>query len=818
MNYPGLTTKQARKQLALSGYNEISEGNKVSAVRIFLTQLKSPLVYILILASIFSLALGEYKDAIFILAVVVINSILGFYQEYKAENALEALKKSVSKTIKVIRDGQPRFIDTRELVPGDLFVLTAGTLVPCDALLVEANEMLVNEALLTGESEPVEKAATSHDSKTFKDVHQVFMGSTIVAGLGYAKALTTGEKTKFGKIAHGLRGEFDPPNPIKEELMRIGRIITIAIVFISALIVVLGIIRGIPFNEIFLTAVSVGVSTIPEGLLISLTVTLALGMSRIMSKQAIVKNLPAAETLGDIDVLCVDKTGTLTLGVMEVTDSELIDRDLGMRTLAICNNGANFIDEALLEYLHFSVADSNFIKKVQNQRAKLFPFSSQTKYTGAADGKMLYATGAPEVILGFCSEADKAHWHEKVRKQAKLGSRLIALAYKEHIGECERNDFHSMHFLGLIYIKDPVRPSVAAALQKISSASIEVKVITGDLKETAINVLNTVKFAISEAEIMSGAELEQLKTSPDFDRRILATKLFYRTSPDQKLDIVRSLQKSGKRVGMMGDGINDSPALKNAEIGISVDSATDVSKEASDLVLLDSDFATIVAAIEEGRNIFSNLRKILTYLFADSMSETILIVMSLLFKLPLPLLPLQLLWINLIEDGLPSLSLSFEKPKSDLLQHPPRPRNSSILDRKVVSGIVAISLVIDVLFFLIFSQLLTRGYDLQHAQTMIFAGISISSLLFLFSAKTVDSNIWKERIWDNRFMNISFVLGFVLLFAALYWPPLQDLLNTVALTVTELGFITVVGLIHVLVVELIKLVMHHRFRDQKSLS
>lgn len=800
----GLTNEQAEELLKIHGPNEIEQQNSVNAWKIFFEQIKSPLIFILIFAAGFSFILHEYSDAFFILVVVLINSSLGFYQEYKAENTLEKLKKSVSKTVDVIRSGKIKSIDASLLVPGDLFIVGPGLRIPADSNMVEASEVLVDESILTGESEPVVKTITDPNTK------KIFMGTLVIEGLGKAEVVTTGSKTKFGEIARTLTQDHDPVTPIKLELLRLSKIITVFILGVITFVFVLGMINGIEFKDIFMTAVALGVSTIPEGLIISLTVTLALGMNRLLSRKALVKNLPAAETLGDVDVLCIDKTGTLTYGNMQVADMDFLDKESALEALAISNNEANFIDKSVLSFL-INVKSQNFISKIQQGRKKLFPFSSEKKYTGAYDGKTLYAVGAPEVIFSFC-QGDVKSWKEKSTQKAKAGNRMLALCKKAITKDVlDRSAFQGMEFLGLLYIKDPVRESVAPSIKEIESAGIEVKVITGDLKETAANVLKTLGITLTEKEMLSGIQLQQYMDDNRLATVVLKTKLFYRTTPDQKLAIVKALQQRGKTVGMMGDGVNDSPALKAAEIGIVVDNATDVSKEVADIILLDSNFNTIEAAIEEGRNIIKNLRKIITFLISDSLTETVLILLSLLFSLPLPLTPVLLLWINIIEDGLPSLALAFEKsPKKQLLSRP-KAKRGTLLDRRVISLIIATSLIKDCIFFAIYYYLINTGAEIDLARTIMFSAISFSSLLFLFSVKTLESQIWKEKLFDNIVVNICFVTGVLLLFATIYLQPFNAILGTVPLPTNSLIAVITMSVMSVCIIEIAKFLLHKVF-------
>ncbi|KXK26484.1 MAG: putative cation-transporting ATPase F [candidate division WS6 bacterium OLB20] len=392
MTHSGLTRDQALERMEKYGPNRITDPERLSVLELTLNQFKSPLIFILFLAAGFSLLLDEYTDAFFILLVVLINAALGFYQEYKAENILSTLKQKVSKNIKVIRDGKRIQIGVEALVPGDVFVIEPGLKVPADAVVLEGDELHANEAILTGESEPVAKesaADPAHPDKA-SDESKLYMGTSVTEGIGLARVYATGDNTEFGKIAASLESKFDPPTPIKQELMRISRLILAGVVLISFIVFLLGILQGLAFEEIFLTSVALGVSTIPEGLIISLTVTLALGMNRIMKRKAIVRNLPAAETLGAVDVLGIDKTGTLTEGRMSVIDTEFKDHVLAHRAIAICNNDANFIDHALASYVS-TANDDSYLAETLEERRQLFPFSSQQKYTGAYDGSTLYA-------------------------------------------------------------------------------------------------------------------------------------------------------------------------------------------------------------------------------------------------------------------------------------------------------------------------------------------------------------------------------------------------------------------------------------------
>lgn len=817
MKIEGLTQRQADELLVKHGANILKEPETYGPIKILIDQLKSPLIFVLFIAVALSFSLGEYIDTVFIMIVILINTSLGFFQEYKAQNILKTLKKKVSKKIKVIRDSQTQVIDYTMLVPGDTILLHAGLKVPGDAIIIEESELLVDESILTGESHPVEKSVgdTQLRQEEIKGIHKVFMGSTVVEGYGYAKVYATSDKTQFGKIAESLEDKFDPPTPIRLELQRLSKLVILIVIFITGFVGILGILRNMPLDDVILTSVSLAVGIIPESLLIALTVTLALGMNRIMKKKAIVKNLPAAETLGSVDVLGIDKTGTLTEGKMSVVGSEYTDRERGLYALAICNNESNFIDHALGSYLN-NEKGKGFIPDARSDRVRFYPFSSQTKYTGAFNGHELFAVGAPEIILSFCTNTDR-DWQAIFSEQAKAGNRMIAIAARNtsENENIDRNSLKNMDFVGLVILQDPVRKSVVESLAKIISSGVEIKVITGDLKETSLKVLQTINFDLDENEIISGSQLRELTNSNMLDEAIRRCKLFYRTTPDQKLDIVKSLQKQGLSVGMMGDGVNDSPAIKHAEIGISVDNGTDLTKEIADVVLLDSNFSTIVASIEEGRNITKNLRKIFVKLLADSFTEAVLIVMSLLAGFPLPLLPLQILWINMIVNGISGLALSFEPSNPNLLSQKPKGKKSSALDPFLISAIIAISLVTDVVFFLLYAFMIGSNYDYEAARTVIFIGVALTSLLFIFPAKTIDTGIFKEPLFNNKVLNFTFLISLLLVIAPVYNPFLQNLLGTVELNAAEWFVIIVLCIFNLAAVEIFKPFLH-KIRDRSN--
>lgn len=801
MEYKGLSSSQVTVLQSKHGYNRVAQKSESNAFIILLQQFKSPLIYILIFASLLSIVLDEYKDAVFILIVVGINTALGFIQEYRAEKALEKLTEGIKSFAKVLRDGKKVSIDTEKLVPGDIVFLEPGIRVPADGEIIKETDVLIDESLITGEAEPVKKIVGDESQ------NKMFMGTLVAQGIGLMKILSIGENTTYGKIAESLKGQRSVKTPTQKRLNTLSKFITIFIIIITIFIVALGFYQGRDIEDVILTGIALGVSTIPEGLIIAYTVVLALGMNRIVKKKAIVKNLPAAETLGGVDILCIDKTGTLTYGKMKVDGYVADDLESILYAITLSNNDTNYVDQALKDFVIDQKGDDYWFEQIE-KRVEQIPFSSKIKYTAAFDGRKITMVGSPESVIE--ATGGSQNLYDQAIEKAEQGNRVLAVASKwveEGRSHISHEDLNEMQFEGFIFITDPVRQSVKQSLDQVEEAGIEIKVITGDLKATALGILRSLDYSVNENEIMSGKELREYADDPSLKDLIRKTKLFYRTTPDQKLTIVQNLQSQDLTVGMMGDGINDSPAIKNSEIGISVDSATDVSKEASDIVLLDTNFQTIVDAVEEGRKIFINLKKIFVYLLTHSLSETILIVLAIVFDLPLPLIPLQILWINLIEDGLPSISLAFENTDENLLTKKHKEDNKKILDPFLITSIMLISLVIDTIFFIFYKLLLDGGYDIAVAQTMMFAGIAFSSLLFLFSAKTIDSNIWKVNIFNDVVVNLSVILGFNLLLAAIYIEPLQKLLKTVPLNLEQVGLVLLISVIDIFIIEVTKIVV-----------
>jgi len=819
----GLSSAEALKRLKQYGPNEIEGKKGLPWFKLVFDQFKSPLIYILFFAGVITLVLKEWTDASVIFLAVAVNTVLGFIQEFKAEKSLVALRKMLVLHALVLRGGKEEKIEANQIVPGDLVILKTGGRVPCDGVVVEQMDLHLNEAILTGESVAVRK----------KKQEEVFMGTVVVGGRAKILATKTGMETKMGKLAGKLKETIDEETPLKKEIGKLSKILAIVFSVICVIIFFEGMWRQRYWLEMFTLSTAVAVAAIPEGLVISLTVILTLGMQRVLQRKGLVRKLLAAETLGSVDVICADKTGTLTEGKMRVVGADMVDEQLGIRAAVLCNNMINPLEISMMQWA----------KKMQNAKRKMqtselinkykrldeIPFSSERKFIATlhksnANKGEIFLSGAPEMVMEISQlpKTEKEKWQKKLEDYTKKGLRVVAFAYRtcdsrqikeafrklkkdfgKYDGKVDGNyDFVQLKWLGLMLFEDPVRIEVKQALAACRRAGIKVKVITGDYKNTAVNVLKKLDLTgdgFGKDSIMEGWELEKI-SDEQLTQKIENVILFCRTTPEQKIRIVKALQVKGHTVAMMGDGVNDALALKKSDIGIVVGSASEVAKETADMVLLDSNFKTIVAAVGEGRGIFENIKKVVLYLLSDSFTEVILIGGSLLFGLPTPLLPAQILWINLVEDGLPGLALAFEPKDEGLMNEIPRKKGTPILDKEIKILIFIIGLTTDLLLFGIFWWLLKTTCQMEMIRTIIFACLAIDSLLYVFSCKTLRKNLWQENLLSNWFLVVSVFIGFFLLFLGIYHPLLTKVLKTVPLPliywvlIFGKGMITVAGI------------------------
>jgi len=859
----GLGRQEVEKRQKKYGLNKLPERPPVTASSVFLRQFLNPLILVLIIALAISAFLKEYIDFLVIALAVLVNTIIGFIQEYKADRALETLKKMIRRKAFVIRDGVETEIDAELVVPGELVVLEEGFYVPADLRLIEAHNLQASEAFLTGESMPSEKkiGALPESTAVSNQENMVFMGSIVSRGRGRGIVIVTGTRTQIGKIVKALKGVEEEATPLQQKLGRFSLWLSLFFVMVTIAIMVVGLLSGRPLYEMLLIAVAVAVAAIPEGLVLAVTVAMTIGMRNILISNGLIRRLVAAETLGSVTVICADKTGTMTEGRLlvshiitpaeefneeKINDARL-ERDSGhllvLKIGLLCNNAAIenpkdelkdwiLLGDPLDQALIVAATGAGLEKSRQEgefPRIDEIPFEAEKKFMATLHGgdkeNFIFVKGAPEVIIResrfFESDQKILNFDDRDRQKtikdyenlAGRGLRVIAFGYKKVDGQARISDgdISDLIFVGLAGFKDPLRPEVKELIAESARAGIKTIMITGDHRLTALAMAQEAGINIKdeEIEVMEGLELEEIGLA-ELEKRIRKIKVFARILPAQKLKIVQALQDLGEVVAMTGDGVNDALAIKKADIGIALGSATDVAKETSDLVLLDNKFQTIVLAIRQGRAIFSNIRKIITYLLTNSFTEVVLIGGSLMMGLPLPVLPVQILWVNLISDGPPNFALAFEPPD------PPVPKKAPILDQEMKYIIFAIGIITDLTLFALFWYLLKAGVQMAEIRTFIFATLATDSLLFVFSCRSLKYSIFEKRFFENRYLILSVLAGLLLLAGAIYLAPLQALLRTVPLTLGEWGLVLGLGMLNVLLIEMVKLVFRFKNRQKSN--
>jgi Ca2+-transporting ATPase len=829
----GLSEEEVKNRRAEFGENKLPEEKPLSQLKIFLEQFQSPLIYILLIAGIITLVLKEYTDSIVIFGAVILNTIVGYFQESKASKALKEMKKVVKYAATVAREGNIKVIDSSELVPGDVFILNPGDKVPADGRIIESHNLKTNEMALTGEWLPASKKPESlprEKSLADRD-NMVYMGTVVEAGIGKAVVTDTGQRTEIGKVAEMVREAKEEKTPLQKRLANFSKIIGAAIALITVLILIEGVLTGNTFLEMFVTAVAVAVAAIPEGLPVALTVILALGMQRILKRKGLVRKLLAAETLGSTSIIATDKTCTLTEGKMQVAEVIPFDKKKGVEELlfkisVLANE--SFIENPKEPFEKWIVRGrpterallvagyrAGFTReKIEKKEEKIdeIPFDPTRKY-GAALYKIskntfrIYLVGAPENLL-FLSKIDSKKLkavNQKLQDLTKKGYRVIGLAYKE-IRKPPNNlekEIKNLNFVGLITLRDPLRKDVKVAIKVCIRAGMKPIIVTGDHKFTARAIANELGFKIKEENILEGKDLDML-SDKELVRQLDKVKVFARVEPKHKIRIIEGWQEKGKVVAMTGDGINDAPALKKADIGVALGSGTEVAKETSDLILLNDSFSIIVAAVEEGRAILDNIRKVITYLLSDSFSEVILISGTLLAGFPLPILPAQILWVNLIEDGLPDIALAFEPKEKDLMEQKPQSKDIPLLNREMKAIIFIIGIFTDLLLLGLFFWLWNQNHDIEYVRTMVFGGLAINSLFYIFSCRSLRKNIWHINPFSNKFLVGAVLIGFFMLVFAVYLPPLQVLLKTVSLGIYDWLILFGLGIVNIILIEATK--------------
>ncbi|MFH1426163.1 MAG: HAD-IC family P-type ATPase [Candidatus Kerfeldbacteria bacterium] len=856
----GLTGAEVQKRLDQYGPNKLPEGKRRTWLFIFATQFRDFLTVILFIATIISYALHEYTDVIVILSAIIINVIVGFIQEMKAERALEALHKVITIDAKVLRDGQEVAVKLEDLVPGDIILINAGDKIPADARLIEINDFEVNEAPLTGESVAIEKQQDPVDASAGVGdrTNMVFLGTTATKGSAKALVVHTGAQTEIGRIAELLKTTKDDKTPLQKKLDRFSRNIGIVIIVVSALVLVIGLVKGMRFVEIFTTAVAVAVSAIPEGLVVGVTIILAIGMQRILKRGSLVRNLQAAETLGSTSVICTDKTGTITEGKMQVValvthdyhfkDFNVQERtdEKGLKELLfvlnigmLCNDGhilhsgseledvvitGNFTDRAMLQA--GMNLDLDVAKLLEHEpRLDSIPFSSKIKYMATLHEqpkkkcRRIYMKGAPEIILDMSSKlhigahaenfsaSNRKKFEKYFNEFSSQGLRILAFAYQDVPADMDNlkgvDCCTDVTFVGFAGIKDPLRPSIKETFEKTKEAGIRTVLITGDHKLTAQAIAREIGLPSGEKNILEGEELHQM-TQAQLNARVEEISVYARVSPEDKLNIIEAWRQKDKVVAMTGDGVNDSPALKAADIGIALGSGTDVAKEVSDIVILDDNYKTIIAAVEEGRGIFDNIRKVVMYLVSDSFSEVILISLALFIGIPLPLVAAQILWINLVADGLPDVALTIDPRDKAVMKEQPRSLKEPVMNFEMKLLVAIISIVTGLSCLAIFWLYWHSSGDVDHARSVVFATLTLDSLLYVYSVRSLRHSIFHRSTFNNVWLHLSVVLSLGLTIMAFYVPFLQKVLRTVPLGWEDWGVVIAVSIGVMVIIEIIK--------------
>ena len=854
----GLSSKEATQRLSGYGPNELKAAAHSSAWSLFLSQFKNILIIILLIATLLSLFLGHMVEAITITVIVFFAVFLGFIQEYRAERALEALQKMAAPTATVVRDGDEMEIPARELVPGDIILLAAGDKIPADARLIQAINLQTEEAALTGESLPVEKneAAIPQPDLGVGDRKNIVYSGTIASyGRGKAVVTATGMNTEFGKITGMLQSVKTVQTPLQKNLDRVGSILAKAALAIVAVIIVLGVLRGQPFLEMLLFGVALAVAVVPEALPAVVTISLAVGVQRMVKRNALIRRLPTVETLGSTSVICSDKTGTLTKDEMtirkiyvrgdifEVSGSGYIPQGSfslhgteikpNVELIELLRGGTLASDARLVEVegrwdikgdptegALVVAAEKAGLKKseVENNfpRIQEIPFTSETKRMTTlhkiSNGNIAYSKGAPEIILASCSNfsacgkiqaldnAARENILAAAQNMAKEALRVIAIASKQtpSIEGAEEN----MTFLGLVGMIDPPRPEAKASIKTCERAGIKPVMITGDHPVTAQAIASELGL-LKGGNVVTGAELEAMN-EPDLDTRVENIEVYARVSPAHKLRVVTALQKKGNVVAMTGDGVNDAPALKKSDIGVAMGiTGTDVSKEVASMTLLDDNFASIVAAVEEGRHIFSNIKKYLMYLLGCNIGEMLLMAIAVLFGLPLPLATVQVLYVNLATDGLPALALSVDPAEPNLMGRKPRNPRTGIFTRPVVLMMVIGGIWTAAVALATFLFALHAGLGEKEARTMTFVSLILVQFFNAYNYRSDRISVF-QRPFANKWLNIAILWETFLLLAIIYIPFFHKPLGTYSLPLQDWAVIGSLTISIVPVLELAK--------------
>ena len=852
----GLTAEEAKIRLERNGKNALDEGKKKSIFSIFLSQLNDPMIYILFVAIIISVSLKEISDAIIIVAVVLLNGIIGTVQESKAEKALEALKKMSSPSCVVIRDGRLVEIKAEELVVGDVVEIEAGRTIPADLRIIESNNLKIEEASLTGESVPVIKDAREIFDKEVPlgdRINMAYMSTNTVNGRGAGIVVSTGMNTQVGKIASLIKNEKDEMTPLQKRLADLGKLLGILAVVLCVALFIIALAQGRDIQAMLISAISLAVAAIPEGLPAVVTIVLALGVQRMVKVNTIVRKLPSVETLGAVSVVCSDKTGTLTQNKMTVEKmfcsnvlgdaSDNKGFELLIEGLVLCNDAVADENGVIGDPTEVALIELgrkfNMMKDVVNEahpRINELPFDSDRKMMSTMHkyGKVdrSYTKGAIDNILKRCSKIydngevrditkkDLEKMNEAAHNMSLDALRVLALGYKEN-GEFNEEDLVFVGFVGMI---DPPRPEAKEAVSTFKEAGITTIMITGDHKDTAFAIARDLGIAESIDQCINGEQLDKL-TQEELNERVLNLRVFARVSPEHKVMIVKAFKANDKIVSMTGDGVNDAPSLKAADIGIAMGiTGTDVAKGAADMVLSDDNFASIEKAIEEGRTIYANIKKSVLFLLSSNFAEVIAMFVAILIGLPVPLIAIHILWVNLLTDSVPALALGSDPKDSDVMKDKPRnPKDSLFAHGGMKFTLFYGALIALITLFAFLSvpiaelsnlgtsinysaikDILNNNPDvLMKAQTFSFAALAVSELFHAIGMRNLKKTFIRKDIFNHKLMIVALVLGIGLQVLVTEIPFLNDFFKTTQLAFTEWCFILGISLMTLVAHELL---------------
>ncbi len=833
----GLSHEEADLRLKEYGLNKISTKQRRTNLMIFFEQFKSFLVLLLIAAVAISIFLGMYLDATAIGMIVILNALLGFYQEYKAEKAIEELNKLIISKITVIRDGEHHEISTEKIVPGDIVFLEDGNRIPADIRLIEVSNLKTNESMLTGESLPIIKEINLIEDVPVSDrKNMAFMGTLVSYGRGKGIIVSTGMTTEMGKIA-GLVQQKEEETPLQKKLQEFGKNLGIFALFLAFIVFIIGILRAEKLFVMFLTAMSLAISAVPEGLPAVVTLTLAVGTQKMLKRNCAIKRLSAVEALGSITVICADKTGTMTTNEMTIRKiwipNKMIDvTGVGFEPrgeFLVNNKRINPLGGDLKLLLEMAYLCNDSVLKKENSwkiigdptegalkvltkkagikldcpREKEIPFSSERKIMTTIHKinkkYMAYSKGAPEQILNICNKINnKTIGKDEKEKIIKIvhglaseGLRVLAFSYKELKEDYKIDSVEKgMTFVGFVAMIDPPRKETKEAISLCKQAGIKVIMITGDHKLTAKAVASEIGL---HGKAITGEELDKIDDE-ELEKIVEDVVVFARVSPQHKLRIVEALKKKGHIIAVTGDGVNDAPALKRAEVGVAMGlKGTDVAKEAADMILLDDNFSTIVFAVKEGRRIYDNIKKFIRFLLSSNLNEMLLVIATMLLNLPLPFLPIQILWINLITDGFPALSLGTEPAEKDIMKRKPRHPKESVLHSSLpfilFTGFLAFLSGLCIFLWELYigsSAGLPTSYVEQKARTMAFTTIMLFELFFVLNCKSEKKSVFSINPFSNKKLIISILVSVILQFFVIYVPFLQPIFGTVSLGALDL--------------------------------